>query len=140
MNKVERYIKACHTSLKTTPECYKNRPIYGRVPVNYALMQDLSVDIMVHLHGNCLWSTLHENFSHDQMAAKCNFHLAYLGQGIHAELVKREPPLQSCSESDDMTSLIISTLNAEGYHTINKLVYLGLGVGIDNTDRPKKCQ
>ena len=45
MNKVKRYIKACHTCLKTKPKYKKNRPIYGRVPIDYALMQDFSIDI-----------------------------------------------------------------------------------------------
>ena len=29
MNKVKRYIEACHTCLKTKPKCMKNRPVYG---------------------------------------------------------------------------------------------------------------
>ena len=41
MNKVKRYIKACHTCLKTKPKYKKNRPIY----VDYVLMQDLSIDV-----------------------------------------------------------------------------------------------
>ena len=45
MNKVKRYIKACHTCLKTKPKYKKNRPIYARIPVDYAPMQDLSIDI-----------------------------------------------------------------------------------------------
>ena len=45
MNKVKRYIKACHTCLKMKPKYKKNRPIYGRVPIDYAPMQDLSIDI-----------------------------------------------------------------------------------------------
>ena len=45
MNKVKRYIKACHTCLKTKLKYKKNRPIYGRIPVDYAPMQDLSIDI-----------------------------------------------------------------------------------------------
>ena len=45
MNKVKRYIKACHTCLKTEPKYMKNCPIYGRIPVHYAPMQDLSIDI-----------------------------------------------------------------------------------------------
>ena len=45
MNKVKRYIKAYHTCLKTKPKYKKNRPIYGRVPVDYAPMQDLSISI-----------------------------------------------------------------------------------------------
>ena len=45
MNKVKRYIEACHTCLKTRPKYMKNRPIYGRMPVDYAPMQNLSIDI-----------------------------------------------------------------------------------------------
>ena len=45
MNKVKRYIEACHTCLKTKPRYKKNRPIYGRIPIDYAPMQDLSIDI-----------------------------------------------------------------------------------------------
>ena len=41
MKKVKRYTKACHTCLKTKPKYKKNRPIYGRIPVDYAPMQDL---------------------------------------------------------------------------------------------------
>ena len=45
MNKVKRYIEACHTCLKTKPKYKKNRPVYGRIPVDYAPVQDLSIDI-----------------------------------------------------------------------------------------------
>ena len=45
MNKVKRYIEACHTCLKMKPKYKKNRPVNGRVPIDYALMQDLSIDI-----------------------------------------------------------------------------------------------
>ena len=45
MNKVKRYIEACHTCLKTKPKYMKNQPIYSRIPVDYAPMQDLSIDI-----------------------------------------------------------------------------------------------
>ena len=45
INKVKRYIKACHTCLKTKPKYKKNRPIYGRIPIDYAPVQDLSIDI-----------------------------------------------------------------------------------------------
>ena len=44
MNKVKKYIKACHTCLKTKPKYKKNRPIYGRIPLDYAPMQDLSIN------------------------------------------------------------------------------------------------
>ena len=44
-NKVKRYIEACHTCLKTKPKYTKNRPMYGQIPVDYAPMQDLLIDI-----------------------------------------------------------------------------------------------
>ena len=45
MNKVKRYIKVCHTCLNTKLKYQKNRPVYGRIPVDYAPVQDLSIDI-----------------------------------------------------------------------------------------------
>ena len=45
MNKVKRYIDACHTCLKTKLKYMKNQQVYGRIPVDYAPMQDLSIDI-----------------------------------------------------------------------------------------------
>ena len=45
MNKVKRYIEACHICLKTKSKYMKNRPEYGWIPVDYAPMQDLSIDI-----------------------------------------------------------------------------------------------
>ena len=45
MNKVKRYIEACHTCLKTKPKYMKNTPIYSRIPVDYAPMQGLSIYI-----------------------------------------------------------------------------------------------
>ena len=45
MNKVKRYIEACHTCLKTKPKYKKNIPVYGRIPIDYTPMQDLSINI-----------------------------------------------------------------------------------------------
>ena len=45
MNKVKRYIEACHTCLKMKLKYMKNQPFYGRIPVDYTPMQDLSIDI-----------------------------------------------------------------------------------------------
>ena len=45
MNKVKKYIEACHTCLRTKLKYMKNQPVYGRIPVDYAPMQDLSIDI-----------------------------------------------------------------------------------------------
>ena len=35
----------CHMCLKTKPKYLKNRPVYGRIPVDYAPMQDLLINI-----------------------------------------------------------------------------------------------
>ena len=45
MNKFKRYIEACHICLKIKPKYKKNRLVCGRIPINYAPMQDLSTDI-----------------------------------------------------------------------------------------------
>ena len=45
MDKVKRYIEAYHTCLKTKWKYKKNRPICGRIPLDYAPMQDLSINI-----------------------------------------------------------------------------------------------
>ena len=45
MNKVKRHIEACHICLKTQPKYTKNRPVYGHILVDYAPIQDLSIDI-----------------------------------------------------------------------------------------------
>ena len=51
MNKFKRYIEACHICFKTKPKYTKNRPVYGWIPVNYAPMQDLSIDIKTMLQA-----------------------------------------------------------------------------------------
>ena len=43
MNKVKRYTEVCHKCLKAKPKYKKNRPIYGRIPMDYAPMQNLSI-------------------------------------------------------------------------------------------------
>ena len=35
MNKVKRYLEACHMCLKTKPKYKKNKPVYSRIPVDY---------------------------------------------------------------------------------------------------------
>ena len=45
MNKVKRYIEACHSCLKTKPKYMKNTLTYSRIPVDYTPMQDLLIDI-----------------------------------------------------------------------------------------------
>ena len=45
MNKVKRYVEACHICLKTKPKYMKNRPVYRWILVDYTPMQDLLIDI-----------------------------------------------------------------------------------------------
>ena len=45
MNKVKRYIEACHICLKMKLKYMKNRPVYGRISIDCAPMQDLSINI-----------------------------------------------------------------------------------------------
>ena len=45
MNKLKRYIEACYTCLKTKLKYKKNRPVYGRITIDYAPMQDLYINI-----------------------------------------------------------------------------------------------
>ena len=45
MNKVKRYIEVCDTCFKTKHKYMKNRPVYGQIPIDYAPMQDLWIDI-----------------------------------------------------------------------------------------------
>ena len=45
MNKVKWYIEVCHTCLKTNWKYTKNRTVYRWIPVDYAPMQDLLIDI-----------------------------------------------------------------------------------------------
>ena len=51
MDKVKRYIEACHICLKTKMKYMKNRPVYGRIPIDYAPMQDLSIGIKTMLQA-----------------------------------------------------------------------------------------
>ena len=58
MKKVKRYIEACHTCLKTKPKYKKNRPIYGRIPVDCAPMQDFPLT-----SNTCPWLLVVINIS-----------------------------------------------------------------------------
>ena len=45
MNKIKKYIEACHTCLNTKLKYMNNQPVYGRILIDYAPMQDLLIDI-----------------------------------------------------------------------------------------------
>ena len=116
INKVKRYIEACHTCLKTKPKYMKNQPIYGRIPVDYAPMQDLLIDI----------KTMPQAFGgyHLLLVITCdqtNFMIAVplrdrTAQTVAEALIYRViylfgPPTQiNCDEATEFSSAIIQAI------------------------------
>ena len=112
MNKVKRYIEACHTCLKTKPKYMKNRPMYERIPVDY----DLSIDIKTMLQAFGGYHLL--------LVITCdqtNFTIAVAlrdkqRQTVAKALVYRViylfgPPRQIvCDEATEFTSAIVQTI------------------------------
>ena len=116
MNKVKRYVEVCHTCLKTKPKYKKNRPVYSRIPIDYAPMQDLSIDI----------KTMPQAFGgyHLLLVITCNqtnFTIAVplrdrQTQTVAKALIYRViylfgPPRQIvCDEATEFTSAIVQTI------------------------------
>ena len=116
MNKVKRYIKSCHTFLKTKPKYKKNRPVYGRVSINYAPMQDLSIDIkhMPIAFGRCRYLLV---ITCDQTSFTIVTPLRSRdAQSMAEALIYRViylfgPPRQiMCNEATEFTSHIVQTI------------------------------
>ena len=115
MNNVKRYIEACHTYLKTKAKYMKNRPVYRRIPADYAPMQDLLIDI----------KTMAQAFGgYHLLLVTCdqtNFTIAVClrdrqTQTIAEALINRViylfgPPRQIvCDESTEFTSAIVQAI------------------------------
>ena len=116
MNKVKRYIEACHTCLKTKPKYMKNQPVYGRMPVDYAPMQDLLIDI----------KTMPQAFGgyHSLLIITCdqtNFAIAVLLRDRTAQMVAEAliyrviylfgvPSQIICDEATEFSSAIIQAI------------------------------
>ena len=112
MNKVKRYIEVRHTCLKTKPKYMKNRPVYKRIPVDYAPMQDLLIDIKT-FGGN-----------HFLLVITCdqtNFMIAVPLRGWQTQTVAEAliyrviylfgPPTQIvCDEATKFTSAIVQAI------------------------------
>ena len=118
--KVKRYIEACHTCLKTKLKYMKNQPVYGRIPVDYVPMQDLSIDIKIDI------KTMSQAFRgyHLLLVITCdqtNFTIAVplrdrTAQTVAEALIYRviylfAPPRQIiCNEATEFSSAIIQTI------------------------------
>ena len=116
MNKVKRYIEACHTCLKMKPKYMKNRPVFGRILLDYTPVQDLSIDI----------KTMPQAFRgyHLLLVITCdrtNFTIAVLLRDRTAQMVAEVliyrviylfgPPRQIlCNEATEFSSAIIQAI------------------------------
>ena len=105
MNKIKHYIEACHICLKTKPKYKKNRPVYGRIPVDYVPMQDLSVDIqympMAFDQINFTIVTLLHSRDVQTVAEALIYQVIYLFG---------RPRLIICDEATEFTSSIVTVL------------------------------
>ena len=63
----------------------------------------------------------------------CNSHLVYLGRGLFVELIERKWPLTIVEENADTKTVIIGELTFDEQDTLNKVIYCGLGFGVDKS-------
>ena len=100
----------------------------------YSLNLMLDMHTVVHLRNDRLWTTFKDqSLSHDELLRICNFHLVYLGQGLFVELTERIRSLAIVEENADTKSVVIGELTFDEQDTLNKVIYHGLGVGIDRS-------
>ena len=94
----------------------------------------LDMHTVVHLRNDRLWTTFKDqSLSHDELVRICNFHLVYLGRGLFVELTERIQPLTTVEENADSKMVVIGELTLDEEDTLNKVIYHGLGVGIDRS-------
>ena len=100
----------------------------------YGLNLMLDTHTVVHLRNDRLWTTLKDqSLSHNELLRLCNFHLAYLGRGLFVELTKRVQPLTTLEESVDLKTVVLGELIFDEEETLNRVIYHGLGDGIDKS-------
>ena len=111
----------------------------GDFVVLYGLNLMLDTHTLMHLQNNRLWMTCKDqSLNHDGLLKICTFHLVYLGRGLFVELTERKRPLIVAKESEDRKSIVIGELTFDEEDTLNKVIYRGLGIGVDNTgDEPQ---
>ena len=100
----------------------------------YSLNLMLDTHTVVHLKNGRLWTTIKNRLlSHDELVKMCNFHLVYLGRGLFVELMERKRPLTIVEENDDTKTVIIGELTFDEQDTLDKVIYCGLGFGVDRS-------
>ena len=94
----------------------------------------LDTHTVVHLKNDQLWTTIkNQSLSHNELVKMCNFHLVYLGRGLFVELTERKQPLTIVEENADTKTVVIGELTFDEQDTLNKVIYHGLGFGIDRS-------
>ena len=97
----------------------------------------LDTHILVHLKNNQLWTTIkNPSPNHDDLLKMCNFHLVYLGRGLFVELTERKQPLIVADEDTDTKTVVIGELTFDECDTLDKVIYCGLGFGMDKSGIP----
>ena len=110
MNKVKRYIEACHICLKTKPKYKKNRPVYGRIPIDYTPVQDLSNDIKMMAQAFGGYHLLLV-ITYDQTNFTIAVPLTVAEALIYQVIYLFSPPRQIvCDEATEFTSAIVQTI------------------------------
>ena len=95
----------------------------------------LDMHTIVHLKNDRLWTTIkNRSLSYDELLKMCNFHLVYLGRGLFVELMERKWPLTIVEENADTKTVIIGELTFDEQDTLNKVIYRGLGFGVDKSE------
>ena len=114
MYKVKRYIEACHTCLKIKPKYKQNRPVYSRIPVDYAPMQDLSIDIKMMLQafgGYHLLLVITCNQTNFTIAVPLRDRQTVAEALIYRVIYLFGPPRQIvCDEATEFTSAIVQAI------------------------------
>ena len=103
----------------------------------YGLNLMLNIHTLVHIKNNRLWTTIkNPSPNHDNLLKMCNFHLAYVGRGLFVELTERKRPLTVVDEDTDTKTVVIGELTFDECDTLDKVIYRGLGFGVDKSGIP----
>ena len=99
----------------------------------FALSALLEIHTLVHIKDGGMWSTL-ENppVSYEELIARCELHLAYMGQGQFVELVERKHPLIMVNQDQDkdIKTIEVGSLTFDELETLNYVIYRGLGMAV----------
>ena len=99
----------------------------------YGLSMILDVHTVVHLCNRKIWTTMDSPpDEHSDLISKCLVHAAYLGQGLFAELVKCDKPLEVIKSDNGARSYVVGELTTVEQKTFDKTLRTGLGACINN--------